>query len=94
MRAYGTVAAFLLLAGMVSTGIYALGTVLGPRTEGSVERLPFESGAGPAVHAWNRYHIRYYPFALLFLAFDRRRRGRQTWPSSGLGSPRSRPNVT
>ncbi|NTV34266.1 MAG: NADH-quinone oxidoreductase subunit A [Deltaproteobacteria bacterium] len=27
-------------------------------------------GSEPRVHAWNRYHVRYYPMALLFLAFD------------------------
>ena len=27
-------------------------------------------GAAPTTHAWNRYHVRYYTMALLFLAFD------------------------
>lgn len=34
------------------------------------ERLPFQGGSEPRVHAWNRYHARYYPMALIFLAFD------------------------
>ncbi len=39
--------------------------------QGSVaERAPFLGGRPPLVHAWNRYHARYYPMALLFLAFD------------------------
>jgi len=33
-------------------------------------RVPFAGGLPPAVHAWHRYHARYYPMALLFLAFD------------------------
>jgi len=34
------------------------------------ERVPFAGGAEPEFHAWNRFHIRYYAMALLFLAFD------------------------
>jgi NADH-quinone oxidoreductase subunit A len=34
------------------------------------ERGPFTGGREPSVHAWSRYHARYYPMALLFLAFD------------------------
>ena len=34
------------------------------------ERIPFGGGSEPSVHAWNRYHVRYYPMALIFLAFD------------------------
>jgi NADH-quinone oxidoreductase subunit A len=41
----------------------------GPRSATS-ERMPFTGGREPRVHAWNRYHARYYPMALIFLAFD------------------------
>ena len=34
------------------------------------ERVPFQGGDAPEVHAWNRYHARYYLMALVFLAFD------------------------
>jgi NADH-quinone oxidoreductase subunit A len=33
-------------------------------------RTPFAGGLPPIVHAWNRYHARYYVMALVFLAFD------------------------
>lgn len=32
--------------------------------------LPFVSGWRPAEHALSRFHARYYPLTLLFLAFD------------------------
>jgi NADH:ubiquinone oxidoreductase subunit 3 (subunit A) len=32
--------------------------------------LPFLSGFPPAAHALSRYHVRWYPLTLLFLAFD------------------------
>ncbi|MBI2708250.1 MAG: NADH-quinone oxidoreductase subunit A [Actinobacteria bacterium] len=34
------------------------------------ERVPFAGGLPPDVHAWNRFHARYYVMALLFLTFD------------------------
>jgi NADH:ubiquinone oxidoreductase subunit 3 (subunit A) len=40
----------------------------GPST--APERVPFTGGHAPSVHAWSRYHVRYYSMALLFLAFD------------------------
>ena len=32
--------------------------------------LPFESGVPPQQHAVSRFHVRWYPVTLLFLAFD------------------------
>ena len=40
------------------------------RRQTAPERVPFGGGSEPRVHAWNRYHVRYYPMALIFLAFD------------------------
>ena len=34
------------------------------------EQVPFAGGYEPDVHAWNRFHVRYYLMAVLFLAFD------------------------
>jgi len=34
------------------------------------ERVPFAGGLPPQVHAWSRYHARYYVMALVFLVFD------------------------
>ena len=34
------------------------------------KNLPAESGSLNTAPAWSRYHVRYYGFALLFLAFD------------------------
>jgi NADH-quinone oxidoreductase subunit A len=32
--------------------------------------LPVLGGSPPATHAWSRFHARYYPMALLFIAFE------------------------
>ncbi|GII86853.1 NADH-quinone oxidoreductase subunit A [Sphaerisporangium siamense] len=35
-----------------------------------VAACPFESGLAPAEHAVSRFHVRWYPVTMLFLAFD------------------------
>lgn len=34
------------------------------------QRTPYLGGGSPCTHAWQRYHVRYYPMALLFIAFE------------------------
>ncbi len=34
------------------------------------QRAPFLGGGTPDTHAWSRYHVRYYPMTLLFIAFE------------------------
>lgn len=34
------------------------------------ERMPFAGGYPPRLHAWSRFHARYYVMALVFAAFD------------------------
>jgi len=40
------------------------------RSPAPTERVPFAGGLPPQVHAWSRYHARYYVMALVFLVFD------------------------
>ncbi len=47
-----------------------VGDVLSHAESTDSERVPFTGGYEPVVHAWSRYHVRYYAMALLFLAFD------------------------
>ncbi|MBI4544222.1 MAG: NADH-quinone oxidoreductase subunit A, partial [Gemmatimonadetes bacterium] len=47
-----------------------LGDALNPPGWTAPERVPFAGGKPPRVHAWSRFHVRYYAMALLFLAFD------------------------
>ena len=34
------------------------------------QRVPFLGGGFQTTHAWQRYHLRYYPMTLLFIAFE------------------------
>ena len=33
-------------------------------------RAPFLGAGMPETHAWQRFHVRYYPMTLLFIAFE------------------------
>jgi NADH-quinone oxidoreductase subunit A len=63
--------AFLVFA--AALGAVLASWILARRRSGvatAPERVPFQGGDAPEVHAWNRYHARYYLMALIFLAFD------------------------
>lgn len=34
------------------------------------QRAPVLGGGLPGTHAWQRFHVRYYPMTLLFIAFE------------------------
>ncbi len=34
------------------------------------QRVPVLGGFEPSTHAWSRFHVRYYPMTLLFIAFE------------------------
>ncbi|MFP3900372.1 MAG: NADH-quinone oxidoreductase subunit A [Acidimicrobiia bacterium] len=34
------------------------------------QRAPFLGGGAPETHAWSRYHARYLPMTLVFIAFE------------------------
>jgi NADH:ubiquinone oxidoreductase subunit 3 (subunit A) len=54
-----------LLVAVVYLAGRALGVVRAP-----AEVLPFQSGWVPREHALSRFHARWYPLTLVFLAFD------------------------
>ncbi|WP_067125504.1 NADH-quinone oxidoreductase subunit A [Microtetraspora malaysiensis] len=63
----GVVALVILLTGALC-GVHAVAAAT--RLPGTLEAGPFLSGAAPREHAVSRYHVRWYPVTLLFLAFD------------------------
>jgi NADH:ubiquinone oxidoreductase subunit 3 (subunit A) len=63
----GAVLAVFVATVGVALSLRALGDVGGATAS---ERLPYAGGYPPRVHAWSRFHARYYVMALVFLAFD------------------------
>jgi len=63
-------AAVMLLVSVVGVAAtYVVGRATSLETT-PLMTLPFQSGWRPQEHALSRFHARYYPLTLLFLAFD------------------------
>ncbi|OZM76611.1 NADH-quinone oxidoreductase subunit A [Pseudonocardia sp. MH-G8] len=54
--------------GIVAAG-YGLSAVLAVRPT-MIEVAPYSGGLPPVEHAFSRFHVRWYPVTLVFLAFD------------------------
>lgn len=67
---YIPVAVVLLLAGGMAVGIPALTTRLGPRSVSQVKGENFEGGNAPMGSARQRFAVKFYVVALLFIVFD------------------------
>ena len=55
-----------LMAAAALTGAF----FLSPRARGRQMGMPYECGIAPIEGAWGRFHINYYVYALIFLAFE------------------------
>lgn len=66
---------YLAALAVLTLGVGLVGGMYGVSRLITVERqpltsTPFLSGSTPTEHALSRYHVRWYPATLLFLAFD------------------------
>ena len=61
---------FGLVAVLLAGGMLALGRLLGPRREGRVKQMPYESGMDPIHEARRRFDVRFHLLAVAFLVFD------------------------
>lgn len=62
----------LVLLGIACGGAAALYGVAAWQTAGQepLEAGPFGGGCGAREHAFSRFHVRWYPVTMIFLAFD------------------------
>lgn len=62
----------LLLLGVVVAGlllVYGVSMWLAP-ARSVADVAPFSGGCAPEQHAFSRFHVRWYPITMIFLAFD------------------------
>ncbi|NNJ07084.1 NADH-quinone oxidoreductase subunit A [Streptomyces sp. PKU-MA01144] len=50
-------------------GLYGLSALLAERAA-ALAPMPFAGGLMPREHAFSRFHVRWYPVTMIFLAFD------------------------
>ena len=67
---YGPIVVLLVMAVLFGVGNVILTTVLGPRSQGPVKGMAYESGMNPFSSARRRFHVRFYVVAMTFLLFD------------------------
>ena len=59
-----------IAATFLSVALVVVGRLVGPRREGAVKRMPYESGMDPIHDARRRFDVRFYLVAIAFLVFD------------------------
>jgi NADH-quinone oxidoreductase subunit A len=60
----------LLVAAGMAGFIIVASAILGPRRHGPIKQIPYESGIDPTGDARQRFNVRFFLVALLFLLFD------------------------
>ena len=61
---------FVLCATLLAVGLLAVGTLLGPKRQGAVKQMPYESGMDPIHDTRRRFDVRFHLVAVAFLLFD------------------------
>jgi NADH-quinone oxidoreductase subunit A len=61
---------FILVAIFTAVSMLVASALLGPNKAGKVKEMPYESGMDPIGDARQRFDVRYYLVAIVFLLFD------------------------
>jgi NADH-quinone oxidoreductase subunit A len=61
---------FVLVAVGIALSMIVASAVLGPKKATRVKQMPYESGMNPFGDARQRFDVRYYLIAIVFLLFD------------------------
>ena len=67
---YGPIGILLLMAVLFGVGNVVISTILGPRCQGKIKGMAYESGVNPFGNTRRRFNVRFYIVAMTFLVFD------------------------
>jgi NADH-quinone oxidoreductase subunit A len=70
LQQYFPMALVLAAAGLLGFTLLGLANLLGPRRPSAVKSMPFECGSLPLGNARERFDVKFYVVALLFIVFD------------------------
>ena len=70
LQTYFPIGVVLLVAVGQALLLLGLANTLGPRRPSVVKALPFECGSAPVGNARDRFGVKFYVVALLFIVFD------------------------
>ena len=61
---------FVGVSSALAVGMLVAGSLVGPRRQGAVKMMPYESGMDPIHDAHRKFDVRFYLVAIAFLVFD------------------------
>ncbi len=70
LQIYFPLGVVLVVAVLLGSTMIALSNILGPRRPSLVKTTPFECGSEPVGSARERFGVKFYVVALLFIVFD------------------------
>ena len=70
LQVYFPIGIVLAVAAGIAIGMVSLANVLGPRRPSAVKSTPFECGSEPVGSANERFGVKFYVVAILFIVFD------------------------
>jgi len=70
LQMYFPLAVAFIVAGLLAALLVGAATLLGPRRPSQVKSGPFECGSDPIGSARERFGVKFYMIALLFIVFD------------------------
>ena len=70
LQTYFSIAVVLALAAILAVVMLTLAGALGPRRYSLVKNAPFECGSVPVGSARERFSVKFYVVAILFVVFD------------------------
>lgn len=70
IEAYFPVLLQVVLAAVIAAALITLGVLLGNRVKNKVKDTPYECGINPTGNARERFSVKFYLVAMLFILFD------------------------
>ncbi len=61
---------FVAVSTALAVGMLLAGSLIGPRRQGAVKQMPYESGMDPIHDTHRKFDIRFHLVAIAFLVFD------------------------
>ena len=70
LQSYIPIVAVIIFAGLFIVGNLVATMLIGPKEQGDIKGIPYESGMDPIGSARKQFNIRFYILAMTFLVFD------------------------
>jgi NADH-quinone oxidoreductase subunit A len=70
MSVYAPIVLHLVIVAAIAAAMIALGSLFGRKSRSAAKLEPYESGIRPVTQAQQRFDVKFYLVAILFIVFD------------------------